>query len=144
MITYWPTMERCAAIAKKELNYVGPFGLVAGLCGTIFIRRNLAKDSHATMNEAAELVKQKKVKCTVACLSCPIGIFTDLEIWSIFRFSSSCGYFLKEPVEAEKKCCRLRKELSTLQFKPNCRLLPWFIRAITFLITKKSDLIQAR
>ena len=61
MITYWPTMERCAAIAKKELNYIGPFGLVAGLCGTIFIKRNKAQDSHATMNEAAEKVKEKKV-----------------------------------------------------------------------------------
>lgn len=61
MITYWPLMERCAAIAKKELNYVGPFGLVAGLCGTIYIRRNKPNDSHSTMNHAAELVKQKKV-----------------------------------------------------------------------------------
>jgi 1-acyl-sn-glycerol-3-phosphate acyltransferase len=61
MITHWPTMERCAAIAKKEVNYIGPFGLVAGLCGTIFIRRNKAHDSHATMSEAAEQVKQKKV-----------------------------------------------------------------------------------
>lgn len=65
MITYWPTMERCAAIAKKELNYVGPFGLVAGLCGTIFIRRQHSKDSHETMNQAAELVKQKKVSFAV-------------------------------------------------------------------------------
>ena len=62
MITHWPTMERCAAIAKKEVNYIGPFGYVAGLCGTIFIKRNKAHDSHATMNEAAELVKQKKVR----------------------------------------------------------------------------------
>lgn len=54
-------MERCAAIAKKEVNYIGPFGYVAGLCGTIFIKRNKAHDSHATMNEAAEQVKQKKV-----------------------------------------------------------------------------------
>lgn len=54
-------MERCAAIAKKEVNYIGPFGFVAGLCGTIFIRRNKSHDSHSTMNEAAEQVKQKKV-----------------------------------------------------------------------------------
>ncbi|XP_032788877.2 1-acyl-sn-glycerol-3-phosphate acyltransferase alpha [Daphnia magna] len=62
MITHWPTMERCAAIAKKEVNYIGPFGFVAGLCGTIFIRRNKSHDSHSTMNEAAEQVKQKKLK----------------------------------------------------------------------------------
>lgn len=61
MITYWPTMERCAAIAKKELSYVGPFGLVAGLCGTIYIQRDKPNSSHSTMNHAAELVKQKKV-----------------------------------------------------------------------------------
>ena len=61
MITYWPLMKRMAAIAKKELNYIGPFGLVAGLCGTIFIRRNKPEDAHSTMNEAAQLVKRKKV-----------------------------------------------------------------------------------
>jgi 1-acyl-sn-glycerol-3-phosphate acyltransferase len=60
-------MERCAAIAKKEVNYIGPFGFVAGLCGTIFIRRNKAHDSHTTMSEAAEQVKQKKVGVTVFC-----------------------------------------------------------------------------
>lgn len=60
-------MERCAAIARKEINYIGPFGLVAGLCGTIFIRRNRSQDSHATMNEAAEKVKQKKVSYIFAC-----------------------------------------------------------------------------
>lgn len=54
-------MKRCAAIAKKELNYVGPFGLVAGLCGTIFIKRQDPNSSKCTMNEAAETVKQKKV-----------------------------------------------------------------------------------
>lgn len=62
MITFWPTMERCAAIAKKQLNYVGPFGLVAGLCGTIFIRREDPRSSRSTMNEAGETVKKKKVR----------------------------------------------------------------------------------
>ena len=61
MVNYWPLMKRMAAIAKKELNYFGPFGVTAGLCGTIFIRREKPSDAHSTMNEAAELVKRKKV-----------------------------------------------------------------------------------
>lgn len=62
MVNYWPLMKRMAAIAKKELNYFGPFGVTAGLCGTIFIRREKPSDAHSTMNEAAELVKRKKLK----------------------------------------------------------------------------------
>ena len=54
-------MARCAAIAKNELFYSGPFGLVAWLCGTIFIERSDPKSSHASMNKAGDIVKNKKV-----------------------------------------------------------------------------------
>ena len=57
-------MKRCAAIAKKEINYAGPFGLVAGLCGTIFINRKDPINAHSSMNEAGEIVKAKKVVAT--------------------------------------------------------------------------------
>ena len=61
MITIWPIMKRCSAIAKKEINYAGPFGFVAWLCGTIFIQRKDPKKAVSSMNEAGDIVKQKKV-----------------------------------------------------------------------------------
>lgn len=62
MITIWPVMKRCAAIAKKEINYAGPFGFVAWLCGTIFIERRDPEKARVAMNEAIEVVKQKKAE----------------------------------------------------------------------------------
>jgi len=62
MVTLWPTMKRCAAIAKKELNYFGPFGLVAWLCGTIFIKRSSPNNAHSVMTQAGDIVKEKKVE----------------------------------------------------------------------------------
>ena len=61
MLTYWPLMKRCAAIARKEVSYVLPFGLTARLCGTIFIPRNRPIETYSALNQAAERVKQNRV-----------------------------------------------------------------------------------
>jgi len=62
MVTLWPTMKRCAAIAKKELNYFGPWGFTAWLCGTIFIERSRPNQAHSTMLRAGDIAKEKKLK----------------------------------------------------------------------------------
>ena len=69
MVTLWPTMKRCAAIAKKELNYFGPWGFTAWLCGTIFIERSRPNQAHSTMLRAGDIVKEKKVISKRTCLS---------------------------------------------------------------------------
>ena len=92
MITHWPTMKRCAAIAKKEISYAGPFGVVARLCGTIFIERDCPNNSHSTMNQAAETVRQKKViqlsnrTCVIQKINC---LFLQLKLW-VFPEGTRC------------------------------------------------------
>lgn len=85
MITYWPTMERCAAIAKQELMYVGPFGFAAALCGTIYIKRDKPNDSHSTMNQAAEKVKRKRV---LSLSLCPCVLTFHLRVCYALTFTA--------------------------------------------------------
>lgn len=61
MFDIWHTMDKCTVVAKKELLYAWPFGLAAWLCGLIFIDRVHAKKAHNSMNEAANIIKEKKV-----------------------------------------------------------------------------------
>lgn len=62
MFQIWPIMNKCTVIAKKELFYVWPFGLAAYLSGLVFIPRLKSEQAKVVMNQAAEDVKQKKIK----------------------------------------------------------------------------------
>ena len=53
--------ERSSALAKKELLYVGPFGLGAWLCGLVFVDRNNKKSARKTMDLAVERIKNERV-----------------------------------------------------------------------------------
>jgi len=64
MAEIWLTMKRCAAVAKKEILYVFPFGLAAWLCGTVFIDRKKGTDSRVKMSMTAEAIRTNKVKFT--------------------------------------------------------------------------------
>lgn len=61
MFDIWHIMDKCTVVAKKELYYAWPFGLAAWLCGLIFIDRVHAKKAHNSINDAAVVIKQKKV-----------------------------------------------------------------------------------
>lgn len=54
-------MDKCTAVAKKELLYAGPFGLASYLCGLIFIDRVHSHSARNSVNTATEIVKEKKV-----------------------------------------------------------------------------------
>ncbi|XP_033227878.1 1-acyl-sn-glycerol-3-phosphate acyltransferase alpha [Belonocnema kinseyi] len=58
----WPVLERCAVISKKEVLYLGTFGLASWLWGTIFIDRVKGADTHSTINSTAEIIKARKAK----------------------------------------------------------------------------------
>ncbi|KAK0179785.1 hypothetical protein PV327_005503 [Microctonus hyperodae] len=62
MLEIWPIMDKCTAVAKKELFYAWPFGLAAWLCGLIFIDRMNSKKSRMVLNEATDNIKEKKIK----------------------------------------------------------------------------------
>ena len=87
MITIWPIMKRCSAIAKKEINYAGPFGFVAWLCGTIFIQRKDPKKACSSMNEAGDIVKQKKVLTVSKCFCYHYSFCSSLFYLLIYLFA---------------------------------------------------------
>jgi len=64
MMEIWPVLENAAPIAKKELKYVGTFGLGCWLCGCVFIDRK-SKSSHADMNRVGNEAKETGTKLMV-------------------------------------------------------------------------------
>ncbi|ODM95548.1 1-acyl-sn-glycerol-3-phosphate acyltransferase alpha [Orchesella cincta] len=62
IVELWPTMYKCACIAKKEILYVFPFGLMCWLCGTIFIDRKNPGQSQMKMSTSAEQIIANKTK----------------------------------------------------------------------------------
>ena len=61
MAEIWGLMKRCAAVAKKEILYVFPFGGVAWLCGTVFIDRASGPESRVKMSMTAEAIRENRV-----------------------------------------------------------------------------------
>ncbi|KAK2584649.1 hypothetical protein KPH14_006996 [Odynerus spinipes] len=62
MFKLWPLMDRCTAIAKKEVFYAWPFGLAAWLAGIIFIDRLNSDKARSVINTASKESKDNKFK----------------------------------------------------------------------------------
>nr|CAD7442814.1 unnamed protein product [Timema bartmani] len=62
MFNIWEVMDKCAAIAKKEIFYVWPFGLAAWLGGVVYIDRLNGPKAHEQIDKAAKLSVTHKVK----------------------------------------------------------------------------------
>ncbi|XP_051158690.1 1-acyl-sn-glycerol-3-phosphate acyltransferase beta-like isoform X2 [Leptopilina boulardi] len=58
----WPVLERCTVISKKEILYLGTFGLASWLWGTIFIDRVKGAETHSTVNSTAEIIRARRAK----------------------------------------------------------------------------------
>jgi Acyltransferase. len=59
----WPVMRDVAAVSKKELLFVFPFGFVAYLAGVVFISRlSKSKSGQQTLDEAAERLFKENVR----------------------------------------------------------------------------------
>ncbi|XP_023289495.1 1-acyl-sn-glycerol-3-phosphate acyltransferase beta [Orussus abietinus] len=58
----WPVLERCTVVSKKEILYLGQFGLATWLWGTIFIDRLNVEQAHTTINSTADIINQRKAK----------------------------------------------------------------------------------
>ncbi|XP_011150698.1 1-acyl-sn-glycerol-3-phosphate acyltransferase alpha isoform X1 [Harpegnathos saltator] len=56
----WLSMDRCSVISKKEILYLGPFGLACWLWGTVFINRGNVEESRQTINATAESIRLTK------------------------------------------------------------------------------------
>ena len=61
----WPVMNKTTVVAKRELLYVGPFGVCAWLCGLIFIDRYAAEKAKIAMNKAMEKLMKSNIKLWV-------------------------------------------------------------------------------
>ncbi|EGI62764.1 PREDICTED: 1-acyl-sn-glycerol-3-phosphate acyltransferase alpha [Acromyrmex echinatior] len=62
MFDLWPVMDKCTAVAKKEIFYAWPVGLAAWLCGLIFIDRMNSEKARSALNTATKEIKDKKIK----------------------------------------------------------------------------------
>ncbi|XP_063230687.1 1-acyl-sn-glycerol-3-phosphate acyltransferase alpha-like [Bacillus rossius redtenbacheri] len=58
----WPKLQRCTVISKKEVLYLGPFGLATWLWGTIFIDRLNVERAQSTINSTADIVRNNRAK----------------------------------------------------------------------------------
>lgn len=65
MFDFWPVMNKCTVVAKRELFFAWPFGLAAWLCGLIFINRMQTERAREQLYAAAEKIKIKKIKLWV-------------------------------------------------------------------------------
>lgn len=54
-------MDNCTVISKKEVLYLGPFGLATWLWGTVFIDRKNTEESCRIINATAESIRLAKV-----------------------------------------------------------------------------------
>ncbi|XP_003704528.2 1-acyl-sn-glycerol-3-phosphate acyltransferase beta-like isoform X2 [Megachile rotundata] len=61
----WPVLERCTVISKKEIFYLGLFGLASWLWGTIFIDRKNSKEAQKGINSTAERIKSIKANVLI-------------------------------------------------------------------------------
>lgn len=62
MFNIWHVADKIAAIARKEIFYVWPFGLAAYLAGVVFIDRNNTKDAYKQLKITSEVMIKNKVK----------------------------------------------------------------------------------
>lgn len=62
MFDIWPTMNKCTAVAKREIFFAWPFGLAAWLGGLIFINRMQTERARDQLYAAAEKIKINKIK----------------------------------------------------------------------------------
>ncbi|XP_076091160.1 1-acyl-sn-glycerol-3-phosphate acyltransferase alpha-like [Mytilus galloprovincialis] len=60
MMEIWP--ERCVPFAKKELLYLGPFGLALYLVGTVFIDRGNREKAVDAIQKTSDEIRNNKVK----------------------------------------------------------------------------------
>lgn len=61
MFNIWEVVDKIAAIAKKELFYIWPFGLSAYLAGVVFIDRSNAKGAYRQLQQTSEIMVKNKV-----------------------------------------------------------------------------------
>lgn len=65
MFHIWSRLKRVTAIAKRSLQFYGPFGLTAFLCGTVFVDRRNPQEAAIKLNKVGHTLKQEKIKLWV-------------------------------------------------------------------------------
>lgn len=62
MYQIWPIMNKCTAIAKREIFYLWPCGLAAWLGRLIFIDRMNSDSARIVLNNATDYIKKNNIK----------------------------------------------------------------------------------
>jgi lysophosphatidate acyltransferase len=60
LLKFWPG-GNCTTLIKKELLYLGPFGLANWLCGVVFIDRLNPDKAHGTIRNLADRMNKENV-----------------------------------------------------------------------------------
>lgn len=109
IVELWPTMKKCACIAKKEIIYVFPFGIMAWLCGTIFINRRKSGESQVKISTTAEKIRENKVHNNIDfrntnAMKIHKNVYKLKKILKCFIVMNrlKCGYFRKELAPRKK------------------------------------------
>ncbi|PZC86986.1 hypothetical protein B5X24_HaOG201222 [Helicoverpa armigera] len=58
----WQVIWKLVLIAKKEVLYTGPLGIVTYLCGSLFIDRKKPNEAYKVLESARQLMRQNKTK----------------------------------------------------------------------------------
>lgn len=61
LFNIWEVPNKVAAIAKKEVFWVWPFGLAAWLSGVVFIDRTSPQKAYKTLADTARKIETDKV-----------------------------------------------------------------------------------
>lgn len=69
MFNVWHVAVKIAAIARKEIFYVWPFGLAAYLAGVVFIDRNNSKDAYKQLKITSDVMVKNKVSPKMFCMN---------------------------------------------------------------------------
>lgn len=79
MFNIWEVGDKIAVIAKKQVFYVWPFGLLAYLAGVVFIDRSNPKNAYKQLEIMSDVMIKDKVRKTCktyirySCLGKPVS-----------------------------------------------------------------------
>lgn len=121
--------KRCVQIAKRELLFTGPVGLIMYLGGVYFINRQRARTAMSLMADLGDLMVKDNVSIGTAWQGGLWGRAVQLSgvakqgggslsSFLLSAGSSKCGSTQREPATTMGTCCPLKKVPSTWPSRP--------------------------
>lgn len=118
-------MDRGCVIAKKEVLYLGLFGLACWLWGTVFINRRNVEESRRVLNDTAESIRSEKV-ISLRFSALLIAVFYNIKRHiNKIEFSSGGSLCFPKGIDIPtKRCFPSRRALSMSRSSRKCQFSP--------------------